>query len=134
MTKQDSQSNSDEDDTPPVYGERTGPRVVIDPITGYPVVTRRPGAPMVTNEDIKRWLEDFPTEVREPAHAGYFDMPIDERSDNLIYDSTEPSPFPGYPHPRWAIDPVTGFPYVRARPGVPKITTEDVKRELEDFP
>ena len=44
----------------PVYGERTGPRVVADPITGYPVVTRRPGAPIVTNEDIKRWLEDFP--------------------------------------------------------------------------
>ena len=60
MTKQDPQSNSDEDDIPPVYGERTGPRVVIDPVTGYPVVTRRPGAPMVTNEDIKRWLEDFP--------------------------------------------------------------------------
>ena len=53
-------SDSDDDDTPPMYGERTGPRVVIDPITGYSVVTKRPGAPMVTNEDIKRWLEDFP--------------------------------------------------------------------------
>ncbi len=42
------------------YGERTGPRMVYDEITGYPVVTARPGAPMVTNEDIKRLLEDFP--------------------------------------------------------------------------
>jgi hypothetical protein len=42
------------------YGERTGPRVVIDEITGYPVVTARPGAPLVTNEDVKRELEDFP--------------------------------------------------------------------------
>ena len=87
-----------------------------------------PGAELVPHEG------DFPTEVREPAHAGYFDMPIDEHPDKLIYDPAEPSPFPGYPYPRWAIDPVTGFPYVRARPGVPKITTEDVKRELEDFP
>jgi hypothetical protein len=51
---------SDDEDTPPVFAERTGPRVIIDPITGYPVVTGQPGAPMVTNEDIKRWLEDFP--------------------------------------------------------------------------
>jgi hypothetical protein len=42
------------------HSERTGPRVVYDEITGYPVVTARPGAPMVTNEDIKRLLEDFP--------------------------------------------------------------------------
>jgi hypothetical protein len=42
------------------YGERTGPRVVIDEITGYPVVTARPGAPLVTNEDVRRELEDFP--------------------------------------------------------------------------
>ena len=59
MTNQDPQDNSD-DDTPPVYGERTGPRVVIDPISGHSVVTGQPGAPMVTNEDIKRWLEEFP--------------------------------------------------------------------------
>jgi hypothetical protein len=42
------------------YGERTGPRVVYDPITGYPVVTARPGAPLVTTEEIKKLLEDFP--------------------------------------------------------------------------
>ena len=51
--------SSDEAETPE-YGERTGPRVVIDEITGHPVVTKRPGAPMVTNEDVKRMLEDFP--------------------------------------------------------------------------
>lgn len=60
MTPQCLPDSADDDDTPPVYGERTGPRVVIDPVTGYSVVTKRPGAPMVTNEDIKRWLEDFP--------------------------------------------------------------------------
>jgi hypothetical protein len=42
------------------FGERTSPRVVIDEMTGYPAVTKRPGAPMITNEDVKRMLEDFP--------------------------------------------------------------------------
>jgi hypothetical protein len=60
MTPQNPPDTSDDDDIPPVYAERTGPRIVIDPITGYPVVTKQPGAPMVTNEDIKRLLEDFP--------------------------------------------------------------------------
>ena len=60
MTTQAPPDISDDGDTAPVYGERTGPRVVIDPITGYPVVTKRPGAPMVTDEDIRRLLEDFP--------------------------------------------------------------------------
>lgn len=40
--------------------ERTGPRVVYDEVTGYPVVTARPGAPMVTDEEVRRMLEDFP--------------------------------------------------------------------------
>ena len=40
--------------------ERTGPRVIYDEVTGYPVVTARPGAPMVTNEEVRRMLEDFP--------------------------------------------------------------------------
>lgn len=61
ISRQTASPNPTEDDeTPSVYGERTGPRVAIDPISGHPVVTRRPGAPLVTNEDIKRWLEDFP--------------------------------------------------------------------------
>jgi hypothetical protein len=41
-------------------GPRTGPRVVYDEITGYPVVTARPGARKVTNEDVRRMLEGFP--------------------------------------------------------------------------
>lgn len=32
--------------------ERTGPRVVYSPLTGLPVVTARPGARMVTAEEI----------------------------------------------------------------------------------
>lgn len=40
MTTQDPQTNSDDDDTPPVYGERT--------------------APTVTDEDVKRLLEVSP--------------------------------------------------------------------------
>jgi hypothetical protein len=40
--------------------ERSGPRVVYDRVTGYPVVKGRPGEPMVTSEEVKRLLEDFP--------------------------------------------------------------------------
>jgi hypothetical protein len=40
--------------------ERTGPRVVYDKVTGYPVVTARPGTPIVTNEEVRKMLEDFP--------------------------------------------------------------------------
>jgi hypothetical protein len=47
-------------ETENLYGERTGPRVVCDETTGYSFVTARPGAPLVTNEEIKRLLEDFP--------------------------------------------------------------------------
>ena len=50
----------EDDDAPPIYPARTGPRVVIDKITGYPVVTARPGVPKLTTEDVKRLLEDFP--------------------------------------------------------------------------
>jgi predicted nucleic acid-binding protein len=46
----------------------------------------------------------------------------------------EPGTIPREPDPRWTIDLKTGFPCVRATPGVKKITTEDVKRWLEDFP
>ena len=51
---------ADDDDTPPIYPPRTGPRVVICEITGHPVVAARPGVPLVTDEEIKRLLEDFP--------------------------------------------------------------------------
>jgi hypothetical protein len=40
--------------------ERNGPRVVYDEVIGYSYVTSRPGEPMVTNEEIKLQLEDFP--------------------------------------------------------------------------
>lgn len=42
------------------FGEQTGPREVICPITGYHVVARRPGQRMITTEEIKEMLEDFP--------------------------------------------------------------------------
>jgi hypothetical protein len=45
------------DRSPP---DRNGPRVAYDEVTGYSYVTARPGEPMVTNEEIKRQLEDFP--------------------------------------------------------------------------
>ena len=50
----------DDDDTPPIYPPRTGPRVVICEITGHPVVSAQPGAPPITSEEIKKLLEDFP--------------------------------------------------------------------------
>ena len=40
--------------------DRTGPRVVIDKLTGLPVVTARPGALRVTSEMVRKLLEDFP--------------------------------------------------------------------------
>jgi len=39
---------------------RVEPREVICPITGFPVVARRPGQRMITTEEIKEMLEDFP--------------------------------------------------------------------------
>ena len=36
--------------------------------------------------------------------------------------------------PRIAYSKVTGYPYVTARPGVPKITSEEIWEMLEDFP
>jgi hypothetical protein len=47
-----------ESDQPPA--ERNGPRVVYDQVTGYPIVKGRPGEPMITSEEVKRQLEDFP--------------------------------------------------------------------------
>ena len=51
---------NDATETENPYGERNGPRVVYDETTGYSFVTARPGEPMITNEEIKRLLEDFP--------------------------------------------------------------------------
>jgi hypothetical protein len=42
-------------------GERRGSaRIVIDEVTGYPCVERLPDEPLVTCEQIKEMLADFP--------------------------------------------------------------------------
>ncbi len=35
-------------------------RIVKDPITGMPVLTLGPGAPIITHNEIRKLLEDFP--------------------------------------------------------------------------
>jgi len=35
-------------------------RIITDPITGLPVLTAGPGAPVLTNEQVKEMLADFP--------------------------------------------------------------------------
>ena len=35
---------------------------------------------------------------------------------------------------RYAIDPRTGFEYVKRRPGERLVTSEEILKELEDFP
>jgi len=35
-------------------------RIIIDPITGLPVLTAGPGAPVLTHEQVKEMLADFP--------------------------------------------------------------------------
>ena len=73
------------------------------------------------------------SEVREPTYARYLEMTTEDPPENLIYDENE-VPVPGYPYPRWMIDPETGYPCVRSRLGVPKITSEEVREMLKDFP
>jgi hypothetical protein len=36
--------------------------------------------------------------------------------------------------PRVVYSKVTGYPYVTARPGAPKVTSGQIKKLLEDFP
>jgi hypothetical protein len=50
----------DDDQNPQVLLERTAPRIAYSKVTGYPYVTARPGAPSITNEEIRKMLEDFP--------------------------------------------------------------------------
>jgi hypothetical protein len=85
-----------------------------------------PGAELIPHEYL-------PSEVREPTYARYLEMTTEDPPENLIYDENE-VPVPGYPYPRWMIDPETGYPCVRSRPGVPKITSEEVREMLKDFP
>ena len=35
-------------------------RIVIDPVTGFPVLTLGPGAPVLTHKQVKEMLADFP--------------------------------------------------------------------------
>ena len=50
-----------DDESELIYDENTGTRRLTRcKITGHLVVARRPGKPLVTTEDIKRLLEDFP--------------------------------------------------------------------------
>ena len=49
-------------------------------------------------------------------------------------DDQEPDALPKRTGPRIAYSKVTGYPYVTARPGMPKITTEEVRKMLEEFP
>jgi hypothetical protein len=49
-------------------------------------------------------------------------------------DDRESEILPERTKPRIAYSKVTGYPHVTARPGVPKVTSEDVKKMLEDFP
>ena len=60
MKNQDSPDHSVNETSPPIYGARLGPRIVIDKETGYPCVASRPGARKITPEDVKKMLEDFP--------------------------------------------------------------------------
>ena len=56
--------------------------------------------------------------------------------DPLNHSANEPSPLAYGEHlgPRIVIDKDTGYPCVASRPGARKITPEDVKKMLEDFP
>ena len=87
-----------------------------------------PGAELIPYE------RGLPLEVRDSANQRNFDMTTEGRFVSFENYTGEPGTIPGEPDPRWTIDPKTGFPCVRATLGVKKITTEDVKRWLEDFP
>jgi hypothetical protein len=45
---------------PPLTAEEIAAGIEFSPITGLPGFKRRPGEPMITNEDVRRMLEDFP--------------------------------------------------------------------------
>jgi hypothetical protein len=55
---------------------------------------------------------------------------------------TPDSEYPDVPYPiirpafgpPYYIDPLTGFVALLSPPGTPPVTSEDVRRELEDFP
>ena len=45
---------------PPLTEEEIAAGIEFSPITGVPAFKRRPGEPLITNEDVRRMLEDFP--------------------------------------------------------------------------
>lgn len=87
-----------------------------------------PGAELIPRET------DFPLQVRDGNYQRYSYMTKEPRFVPFEDYTGEPGTIPGPPDPRWILDPDTGLPCVRATPGVPPITTEDVKRWLQDFP
>jgi AbrB family looped-hinge helix DNA binding protein len=44
----------------PRQKRRRRARIVIDPITGFPVLTSGPGAPKLTSKEVEEMLADFP--------------------------------------------------------------------------
>jgi hypothetical protein len=40
--------------------QETKAKIVIDPVTGFPVLTLGPGAPVLTHQEVKVMLYDFP--------------------------------------------------------------------------
>jgi AbrB family looped-hinge helix DNA binding protein len=44
----------------PRRARRRKPKIIIDPRTGFAVLTAGPGAPILTNEQVKEILSDFP--------------------------------------------------------------------------
>jgi AbrB family looped-hinge helix DNA binding protein len=46
--------------TPQKRRARRKARIVTDPVTGFPVLTLGPGAPVLTHQQVKEILADFP--------------------------------------------------------------------------
>jgi len=46
--------------TPQRKRSRRRARIVTDPVTGFPVLTLGPGAPVLTHKQVKEMLADFP--------------------------------------------------------------------------
>jgi hypothetical protein len=49
-------------------------------------------------------------------------------------DERDPRELAANDEDRYAIDPRTGFEYVKRRPGQRMVTSEEILKELEDFP
>jgi hypothetical protein len=40
--------------------KKANAKIVIDPVTGFPVLTLGPGAPVLTQKEVQEMLSDFP--------------------------------------------------------------------------